>query len=112
MSIPIFKDWASVPIDFNGKFLLPDSLSDSDGPLVEMWVKPGKIRHREDGFAIIHQNGLQYWMTNDKVHRLDGPAVICYGKKQFWIYDHCYSEYQFWKHPLVIEFMLNKLLGL
>ena len=35
-----------------------------------------KLRHREDGPAIIWADGLQLWYQKDKLHRLDGPAVI------------------------------------
>ena len=32
--------------------------------------------HREDGPAIIHQDGNQYWYRNGDLHRDDGPAII------------------------------------
>lgn len=108
MTAPTFKKWSDVPSDFSGKLFLHDNF---EGKLVEMWVKPGRIRHREDGFAIIHNDGTKYWMTNDKVHRLDGPAVICNDKEEFWINNYHYHEYVFWKHSLVIEHKLNKILG-
>jgi hypothetical protein len=35
-----------------------------------------KLRHREDGPAVIWADGMQLWYQKDKLHRLDGPAVI------------------------------------
>lgn len=38
----------------------------------------------EFGFEL--QNGSKYWNKDGKLHRLDGPAVICWdGSKQWWI---------------------------
>ena len=34
-----------------------------------------KVLHRENGPAILDDNGDLYWMINDKMHRLDGPAA-------------------------------------
>jgi hypothetical protein len=43
------------------------------------WWFHGK-RHREDGPAVIRNNGnLEWWYIHDKLHRLDGPAILSCG---------------------------------
>jgi len=39
------------------------------------WKINGVI-HKEDGPAIICENGYQEWYLYDQLHRLDGPAII------------------------------------
>ena len=42
-----------------------------------MWfAKNTTTLHREDGPAIIRQNGSMAWYINGKRHRIDGPAII------------------------------------
>ena len=42
--------------------------------------------HRLDGPAVIGADGYQEWWINDRLHRLDGPAVIgADGSQQWWI---------------------------
>lgn len=36
--------------------------------------KFNKLFHREDGPAIIQENGTEEWLYMGKMHRLDGPA--------------------------------------
>jgi len=38
------------------------------------WYQNDKL-HRLDGPAIEYANGYKFWYQNDKLHRLDGPAV-------------------------------------
>lgn len=48
-------------------------------------------------------------------HRLDGPAIIDPSGREsptFWINDKGIRENEFWKHPLVIENTLQKILEL
>ena len=33
------------------------------------------VLHREDGPAVIYDNGINYWYKFGKIHREDGPAV-------------------------------------
>ena len=40
------------------------------------YLLPNGIVHREDGPAIISDQGLEVWCNNGDYHRLDGPAVI------------------------------------
>jgi hypothetical protein len=46
------------------------------------------IHHREDGPAIIYNNGDKYWYQNDKPHREDGPAVEYANGYKVWYYRH------------------------
>ena len=56
------------------------------------WYLNGK-RHREDGPAILHQNGDKYWYLNDELHREDGPAVIYANGDKFWYLNgKCHRE--------------------
>ena len=48
----------------------------------EFWYLNGKL-HREDGPAIVCRDGYKEWCLNGKPHREDGPAVIANGDK-FW----------------------------
>jgi len=42
--------------------------------------------HRLDGPAIIFSSGTKKWWVNGKKHRLDGPAVTTnLGTKQWWV---------------------------
>ena len=51
------------------------------------WRQNDKL-HRLDGPAIEYANGIKYWYQNDKLHRLDGPAVEwSKGDKQWYIDD-------------------------
>jgi hypothetical protein len=48
------------------------------------WYKDG-LRHREGGPAYIH-NANMAWFYEDKLHNLEGPAVVeGGGPKQYWI---------------------------
>lgn len=55
------------------------------------------LRHRENGPAIITDNGSKSWFKNGQRHREDGPAFECYtGNKLWWLNDIRYSERE-WK---------------
>lgn len=45
-----------------------------DDWLKEAWYK-GSYLHREDGPAMIYQDGTEIWYQNGKRHREDGPAM-------------------------------------
>jgi len=49
----------------------------------QYWYVNDKL-HREDGPAIICANDDQYWYVNDNLHREDGPAVIYANGDQEW----------------------------
>lgn len=40
----------------------------------QVWIADGET-HREDGPAIIREDGTKEWYLFDKLHRLDGPAI-------------------------------------
>jgi hypothetical protein len=40
------------------------------------YIKGTKTLHREDGPAVIWQDGTKFWYYNGKRHREDGPAYI------------------------------------
>jgi len=49
--------------------------------------------HREDGPAIIYVNGDKFWYINGKIHREDGPAVeYNSGTKEWWINGKIHRE--------------------
>ena len=67
-----------------------NKLHREDGPAViweegclEWWING--LRHREDGPAIVYSDGGEEWFHTGKRHRLDGPAYIhTNGKKEWW----------------------------
>ncbi len=49
--------------------------------------------HRDDGPAMIHADGAQYWYQHGKLHRDGGPAIIWSGGMQsWWQYDELHRE--------------------
>ncbi len=71
---------------------------DADTDRVIWWLN-GK-RHREDGPAVIWEDGDQWWSLNDNLHRTDGPAVICADGTQRWfLNDRAYTE-QEWQNAV------------
>jgi len=68
---------------------LNDELHREDGPAVidedgeQQWYINGEL-HREDGPAVIDGDGEQQWYINGELHREDGPAVIHVGGAQSW----------------------------
>lgn len=42
--------------------------------------------HREDGPAYIYDHGDFYYMLNDRVSRMDGPAEKVYAKQKYAIW--------------------------
>ena len=39
------------------------------------WWQNGQ-RHREDGPAVEYADGSKFWLQNNSCHRVDGPAVV------------------------------------
>ena len=53
----------------------------------------GTIVHREDGPAMITDDGSKFWCYEGRYHRLDGPAVnMSWGKKRWFIFNTLLSE--------------------
>lgn len=54
--------------------------------------------HRVDGPAVEHTSGNKKWYQNGQFHRLDGPAIeYTDGYKEWWIKGKQFSEKEFLK---------------
>lgn len=50
-----------------------------------LWHDEDGLLHREDGPAVIMQNGTKYWYRRGYLHREDGPAIInVFGESPQW----------------------------
>ena len=59
------------------------------------WYQNDKL-HRLDGPAVEWANGSKVWCQNGKYHRLDGPAIeYANGNKYWYIEDVNYTEAEF-----------------
>jgi len=47
------------------------------------WFLNDKL-HRVDGPAIVHANGTKFWYLKGKRHREDGPAVVHVNGTKYW----------------------------
>jgi hypothetical protein len=48
--------------------------------------------HRDNGPAIIYNDGSEYWFQYDRLHNTNGPAIILpFGMKRYYINDKQYS---------------------
>ena len=60
-----------------------------DGPAIvwedgaQSWYQHGQL-HRVDGPAYIGPNGARYWYLNSVYHRTDGPAIEYADGEKFW----------------------------
>lgn len=71
------------------------------------WYFNGRL-HREDGPAIICKDGSRSWYFNGRLHRTDGPAIEWSNGCSWWI-DGCElteDEFNHYVHP-DCEFMIN-----
>ena len=51
-------------------------------------------------------------MFHGAFHRLDGPAIIwSSGYASYYVNNVEYSEQEYWNHPLVIAYKLEKILS-
>lgn len=95
----------------NGKYIEDDAvcwyknglLHREDGPAIicndgtQEWYIEG-ARHREDGAAIEYADGDKQWFMHGIPHRLDGPALDwknSLNEQQWWIWGNQYTEEQF-----------------
>jgi len=126
---PLFETWERIPTGYSGHCLLRQDKSDiidlwfldgrlhnTDSPAFfnrssknEVWCMFGK-HHRVGGPAVV-QKYLQKWFFEGKRHRLDGPAYVHEDFIEYYIDDVVYMEEDYWKHPLVVEAKLNKILN-
>lgn len=94
--------WYNSPKNYTGKAKLCDGVA---------WYKNGNL-HRDDEPAIVYDSGTKYWCINGLNHRLSGPAYITNGYSKFYIHGKEYFEHEYWKHPLVVEYKLNRILSI
>ena len=68
-----------------------------DAAGTQVWFVNNRL-HRLDGPAIIWANGDQAWWVNGQRHRLDGPAVICAdGDQEWWVnYQNITTQVEAW----------------
>ena len=62
------------------------------------WYQNDKL-HRLDGPAIEWANGTKFWLQNGKYHRLDGPAVEYADMDKYYI-DGIEYSYENWKQKV------------
>jgi hypothetical protein len=79
-----------------------------DGPAViwedgqKEWFYKG-ARHRLDGPAVIHSDRTEEWWVNGRLHREDGPAII-YGDGDLeWYLDYNILSKEAWFEALTEE---------
>ena len=52
--------------------------------------------HRENGPAVIHPDGTEFWFINGELHRLDGPSLVfSNGHKSWYIKGKRYLEKEY-----------------
>lgn len=51
------------------------------------WYDENNLLHNEDGPAVLHTDGSQFWFIHGNRHRLDGPAVQFSGGTEYWYID-------------------------
>ena len=51
------------------------------------WLNSNNKLHREDGPAIVCRNGGEFWILNNKSHRVGGPAHKFSNGQYEWIVD-------------------------
>lgn len=107
MSRYYHKD-GTVSDSYNGNILHRE-----DGPAIihndgyQAWYMDDE-RHREDGPAVIFPSGSKNWYINGVLHRLDGPAIETCNHNQTWyIHGIRYLKQEFDKHPLVLQYQAN-----
>ena len=69
-----------------------------------------RIRHREDGPAVVCADGSKAWYINGKLHREDGPAVVyADGSKSWYINGELLAEEEFNAHMNPVELTLYEI---
>lgn len=72
--------------------------------------------HREDGPAIIFDEGSRHWFKNGMSHRIGGPAIentdsdCCYAINDHWWWNCDVDAY--YNQPENLEYKLNQILSL
>ena len=64
---------------------------------IKFWYQNDKL-HRIDGPAIEWSGGSKFWYQNDKLHRINGPAKeYANGSKAWYLDDIEYTEIDYYK---------------
>lgn len=94
-----------------------DTLHKEDGPAMiwddgtKAWYVNGQL-HREDGPAVEYADGSRSWYFNGKLHRVGGPAIECSdGDREWLVYGKRLTEeeYNVWFFNHVRESTLRKI---
>lgn len=79
-------------------FFMRGELHREDGPAViredgtKAWYQNGKS-HRVNGPAVIREDGAKFWYINGKYHRKDGPAIeLINGTKKWYLNNKRHRE--------------------
>jgi len=87
METTYFNREVNVPTDFTGIAKFPN------GDL--MWCQDGVV-HREDGPAVIYQDGSKCWLQKGFYHRIDGAAIeLSDGRKEYHVLGEKLTEKEF-----------------
>ena len=63
----------------------------------EIW-NLGRKYHREDGPAVIFENGTKKWYRNGRLHREDGPAIeYAHGEVVYYLNGRQFTKEQYEK---------------
>lgn len=103
-----FDTWYDVPENFIGQCFIK---------CYETYflIKKNKKIVFLNGKIRMFSNSACWWYDHkDNIHRLDGPAIINPKKniKEYWINGMPYNKQDYWNHPLVLEYRINKILEL
>ena len=70
------------------------------------YKKDSYISHNPYGFAYITKNGYKAYLIENKIHRLDGPAVIYpNGEEEYYINNEYLTLEEFEKHPERLKYL-------
>jgi len=73
------------------------------------YIKGTKLLHREDGPAVIFNNGKKEWWINGKRHREDGPAIEFPNGDEMWALEGRYYSKEGWFNALSKENQMKML---
>ena len=76
-----------------------------------LFLKEGNL-HREDGPAMILEDGKNAWYFEGQLHRLDGACMFDeHGKPLFYaIHGKGVNKQSYWSHPKVIKLKLERII--
>lgn len=98
-----FDTYAHIPHDFDGWCIIKYEY-------ITACIKSCRLYHNEDGPAVIRNSGTKEWYIDYFRHRIGGPAIEFFdGSKGFYIHGREYSEQQYWIHPLMVSYVLERL---